>query len=85
MTLGQIITLYEHYQKEELDKFKLRASLFGVSFDDKKKKETDQSDFMFKDPEEYKNLPIEERKKLTEKMMRNHKKWAGKALNEKSA
>jgi len=37
-----------------------------------------QSLMKFGDPEDYKNMPMEERESLTEKMMGVHKAWAAK-------
>jgi hypothetical protein len=68
--------MYEHYQKEEVDRFKIKAAMFGAKFDEEEKKKED--DFTFKDPEEYAKLSDKERKTLTDKMMDKHKKWAGK-------
>lgn len=80
-----MIVLFEHYQKEEVNKFKLRAALFGVNIDGEQKKSEETGLPQFKDPKDYENMSVEERKKLTEKMMKAHKKWAGDKFNEESA
>jgi len=49
------------------------------------KKKEQSSTFEFKDPKEYENMSKEERKTLTEQMMKQHKTWAGSTLNEKPA
>jgi hypothetical protein len=80
LTYLQVFFFYEDYQKERLNEFKALGSLLGAKFDDDKKidksspsQKEDQS-FEFKDPGEYKNLSEDERSKLTEKMMNQHKK-----------
>jgi hypothetical protein len=70
--------MYEHYQKEEVDRFKIKAAMFGAKFDEEEKKKED--DFTFKDPKEYAKLSDKERKALTDKMIDKHKKWAGGVL-----
>ena len=63
----------------EFDKLKIRAALVGVDLDQKvgkqKVKEVTGDSFIFKDPEEYKDLTKKEKEELTKKMMVKHKQW----------
>lgn len=76
--------LTDHLYQSDYDKIKMKAAFFGVDLDSKvnegKKKEGKEMKkedfFTFKDPEEYKGYSVEERKKITEKMMTSHKQWA---------
>jgi len=70
------VVMYEHYQKEEIDRYKIKAAMLGAKFEEEEKKKED--DFVFKDPKEYEGLSVKERKDLTERMMGKHKQWAGK-------
>jgi hypothetical protein len=75
------MVLCEYQQKAEFDKLKIQAAFFGVNLDEKgetkvKKKKDKEDDFMFKDPKEYEKMEPEERKRLTDKMVGQHQKWA---------
>lgn len=37
--------------------------------------ETGEESLTFRDPKEYEHMPMEERRRLTEKMMGKHKRW----------
>ena len=65
--------MYTGVEDQKLEYYKVGAALFGVDIDGKKKEE---NVFEFKDPSEYENMTMEERKKLTETMMGAHKNWA---------
>ena len=56
---------------------KERAAFFGVDLDKEVEKEKEVSSLAFVDPSEYEKMPVEERQKLTDKMMSQHKEWAG--------
>lgn len=58
-----MITLYEHSQKREAERLKFHAKVAGAEI-----KEKDETKFMFKDPKDYEDLPMEERQKLTNEM-----------------
>ena len=84
LTFFQIETLFENAVKLKAQEYKIVGAFHGVSFDDKKAIPSDQlpegvSDarkFVFGDPNSYKNLGQEEREKLTQEMMGNHKQWS---------
>lgn len=69
--------LFNHCQKREIERFKAEAALHGAKIDvpttEVKNKE---NNFVFKDPDEYKNLPDEEKKRLTKEMKGAHKMWS---------
>lgn len=78
--------LYEHAERDLLDRLRFNAILHGVNLDqptgqkpsrqvDQSPIEKAQSDFVFKDPAEYDKMTLEERKVLTRKMMGMHKRW----------
>lgn len=87
LTLNQISILYEHAEKRRLDEFKLLGKMLGAEFSDDSEEETtkkkeitedqNQGVPLFKDPEDYKHMSKEERKKLTQDMMQKHRNWAG--------
>ena len=63
---------------------KFHAILHGAKFDEDeehifKEPPTEETPdgFKFGDPKDYEKMNPEEREKLTQKMMRMHKKWAG--------
>lgn len=70
----------DHLYQAEFDKLKIRAAFFGVDIDKNTKEQNkvkkEENNFMFKDPKEYKDLSVEEKKELTEKMMGAHQNWA---------
>jgi len=69
--------LFNHCQKRETDRFRAEAALHGAKIDapitEVKNKE---NTFVFKDPDEYKNLSDEEKKRLTKEMKEAHKIWS---------
>jgi len=85
VTFGQLLVLFEHAQKREGDRYKFQAMLHGTKTEDAPEpvvqSEIKASSFMFGDPDEYKNMPPEEQKDLTEKMMAAHKRWADNPLH----
>lgn len=77
VTFGQLLVLYEHAQKREIDRYKFQATLHGAEPKDMPAVERKEArPFKFGDPEVYKNMPPEEQKNLTEQMMQAHKQWA---------
>jgi len=69
--------LYEHCQKREVEHFRAEAALHGAKIElPKTRMEVKEDTFAFRDPGEYKHLPDEEKKRLTEKMMGAHKRWS---------
>ena len=52
-----------------------QAGLRGIDLNKemKKKEETEDEVFAFKSPEDYEDMPMEERVKLTQQMLGNHK------------
>jgi hypothetical protein len=66
---------YNGIEEQKSEYFKIAAALFGVDTDKKVEKEEDT--FTFQDPSEYEKMNPEKRKSLTEKMMNQHKQWAG--------
>lgn len=75
--------MFNHAEAERYERIKINAAFFGVKIDDKKNKTSpsikEKDTFMFGDPEEYKNMTAEDKKKLTKDMMGRHKEWARKA------
>ncbi len=71
--------LWKALQEENYRKLKERAAFFGVDLDKEAEKNKEDSMYLFKDPKEYEKMTVEERQKLTDKMMSQHKGWAEKA------
>lgn len=63
--MSQVITLFEHCQKRELQRVKFNAKIAGAEIKDQP--ETDDS-LLFKDPKDYEDMDWQERRDLTEKM-----------------
>ena len=81
----QVVTLYKNMKKIEYDKFKLMASLHGVTLNDSpqsgnSKFTKDPEVPLFGNPDDYANLSEEQKNSLTEKMMNKHKFWSSNAL-----
>lgn len=78
-----MLVMYNHVIQEEIDQIHIQAKMWGAEIkDDIDAPETKtfkkgESAFQFKAPEEYDNLSKQEKKELTEKMMGQHKQWAG--------
>ncbi len=84
VTFGQLFVLFEHAQKREADRYKIQAMMHGAETKDASPATaTEAKPFMFGDPDDYKNLPPEEQKDLTNKMMGMHKQWANKPMHPK--
>ena len=84
VTFGQLTVLFEHAQRREVDKRKFQAAIHGAEIKDAPAvvdKKTDS--FMFGDPDDYKDMPVEERQKLTDIMMGKHKQWGQNPINPK--
>jgi len=77
VTLGQLSVLYEQAQKRIIEHNKFLAAIHGVDVKDSPAAaKPDKPDgFMFGDPEDYKNMPMEQRTALTQKMLGAHKRW----------
>ena len=77
LTFEQVNILFEDYQARLYNQMVFDASLQGIDLNEvagKKKVESKSTPaFEFQSPEEYKNMPMEARKALTEKMMGKHK------------
>ena len=78
-----MIVLFEHSEKRLGDRLKFDAQIHGVKFDEKVsvsapdvKPTKPKGSFVFGDPEAYKDMPMEQREKLTQKMMNRHRIWA---------
>ena len=85
ITFGQLIVLFEHSQKREVDKRKFQAAIHGAKITDAPEVVTKEGDssFTFRDPNDYEKLSMEDRKKLTEIMMGKHKQWGQNPINPK--
>lgn len=85
VTFGQLLTLYEHAQKREIERYKFQAMMHGAEPKDDPppmiSSEKKDSPFMFGDPDDYKNMSPEGQKDLTDKMLSAHKLWAKKPLH----
>jgi len=79
VTLSQLTVLFKHAQKREADRLKFQAALHGAKVDAAPETKPDlakeKKPFMFGDPDDYAKMPMDVRKKLTEKMMGAHKRW----------
>ena len=84
LTYFQIEVLYDNAMKIKDRDYRIIGAFHGITFDDKKVVPADQlpegvSDprkFVFGDPKSYENMGQEERDKLTQEMMGNHKQWS---------
>ena len=84
VTFGQLLALYEHAQKREIERHKFQAIMHGAEPKESSMVSSERKDsrpFMFGDPDDYKNMPSEEQKDLTEKMLSAHKLWAKKPFH----
>ena len=84
--------LYEHTIKREFDRMKFEASIHGIDLEKELKeqgvempkedgsKAVEAAPFLFGDPEDYKDMPMDEREALTQKMKGQHKTWAKHAV-----
>ncbi len=70
------MVLCELAQKRELVRMKFQANLHGVKIKDGDLKGSGQEEGTPGDPNSYAHLSMEERKKLTQKQLGNHKNWA---------
>lgn len=73
------MVLYEHAIERKIQEAKFNALLHGADPKELDKKEEfleRKENLLFGDPEEYKNMSDEERKKLTNKMRSKFIKWA---------
>jgi len=82
-----MVVLFEHTEKRLIEQMKFNATLHGakVDWNDNGKRSTwgdgtfapskPKNAFMFGDPAAYEQMPMEERQKLTDRMMNQHKMW----------
>ena len=79
LTQGQIEVLFKDYQERFYNQMVFQAGIHGVDLKEgsegktEKKEETGHQMPAFQSPEEYEQLPKEERDALTKKMMGTHK------------
>jgi len=71
-----LIVLCELAQKRELVRMKFQANLHGAKIKDGDLAGSNQETGTPGDPNSYAHLSKEERKRLTQKQLSNHKKWA---------
>lgn len=84
LTYFQIETLFENAMRIKNQEYKIIGAFHGISFDDEKAVSSaelpegvsDPRKFVFGDPNSYEKLGQEEREKLTQEMMGNHKQWS---------
>lgn len=82
LTYSQIETLFDIYSSQKSDEYEIIGAFHGISTKDSVPKSqlpegvNDAKKFVFGDPESYKNMSEDERQKLTEEMMGNHKEWS---------
>jgi len=85
----QVQLMFEHAMERKNNEYRFFAALQGIDLDKelKKKGQKTQSQTLddqqkkqnlplFRDPEEYKDMSQEERERLTQEMMSQHKNWA---------
>lgn len=71
--------MYNEWEKRENEKVKIQVALHGGKIDDTFPTETahnsttKEQSFVFRSPEDYEKMSLEDRKELTEKMLRAHK------------
>jgi len=79
-----MLVLFEDYQERQMQERRFQAAIHGINLDKEmkkqKKKEKEDSSFVFGSPEEYKKMSEKEKKELTEKMMGKHKAWSGQVI-----
>jgi len=77
-----MLVLFEHTEKRMVDRLKLEAGFHGIKLDDDapqsqgEPKRASKAKGVPGDPDSYSHLSMEERQRLTEQMMGNHKAWA---------
>jgi len=82
--------MFEHSEKRLGDMMKFQAAIHGAEINDdelfdggrttesetvKPRKDKGSGIFKFGDPADYEHLPMEERERLTQQMMGQHKRW----------
>jgi len=79
-----MIGLFDHTQTREAQNLKFQLKLHGFEIKDEKtvgsvtnQAPSESSQFLFRDPEEYKEMTQTEREALTKKMLGTYKQWAG--------
>jgi len=85
----QVQLMFEHIMERKNNEYRFFAALQGIDLDKELKKKgqkTQSQDLddqqskqdlpLFRDPEEYDNMSQEERDRLTQEMMSQHKNWA---------
>jgi len=75
-----MLVLFEHTEKRMVDRLKLEAGFHGIKLDDDAPKSqgatsAPKAKGVPGDPDSYSHLSMEERQRLTEQMMGNHKAW----------
>ncbi len=75
--------MYEETQLRKSEEWTFLANIHGIETDKDKQKQSENNEIntdttipQFDDPAKYANLPMEERERLTEEMLLQHKKWA---------
>lgn len=84
LTWDQIEGLFNSAIKRKNDDYKIIGAFHGVEIGDGEKsvpkselpQGTTAKTFVFGDPDSYKNMDQNEKQKLTETMMGNHKQWS---------
>lgn len=75
-----MMVLHEHAMDRKIRDMKFSAAIHGVDPKELEGKEISQKtmkdNLLFGDPEEYKKMGEQERKDLSEKMMKKFTKWA---------
>lgn len=84
-----MLYLYGHVQRKKIDEWKILASMHGITIKDEPKDSKDdmfdfgsnapgpKNDMLFGDPADYENMTDDEKEALTQRMMSNHKQFAG--------
>ena len=71
-----MLTLYEHSEKRLVDRLKLEAGFHGIKIDTPSQPLVQTiGKCISGDPDSYSHLSMEERKRITQRMMGNHKFW----------
>lgn len=73
ITINQLNTLYELFQKRDYENKRWEALLKGINLDKELKKQDERDKYMFKDPKEYEELSPEERERKTNEMLGKHR------------